>query len=80
MVGRCGIVELQKVSIWFPEQQQVRGWWRSAKQGGAGVGLHVMAGHTGRTQDNGISLTSVSFDTWDARISVSVCTSEWAFL
>lgn len=44
-------------------------WWCNAKQGGAGVGLHVMAGHRGRTQDNSISLTSVSFDTWDALIS-----------
>lgn len=80
MVGRLKYVELQMVSMWFPEQRQVWGWWRSAKQGGAGAGLHVMAGHTGRTQDNGISLTSVSFDTWDAQISVSVCTSVWPFL
>jgi len=60
------------VAMWFPEQRQVWGWWRRAKQGGAGAGLHVMK-HTGRTQDNSISLTSVSFDTWDARISGSVC-------
>ncbi len=66
----------------------VKGCWATA---GWGLVVQWQAGRCrcwvacdgwahGRTQDNTISLTSVSFDTWDARISDSVCRSERPFL